>query len=45
MRCQFCRQAKPDVTVRRDPYAWEVDDKDWRVPMCDGCEQVRADDA
>lgn len=42
-RCEFCGQAKPDVSVRRDPYAWDVNDEEWLVPLCDLCEQSRAE--
>ncbi|MFJ2374977.1 hypothetical protein ACIOZL_19540 [Streptomyces sp. NPDC087769] len=45
MKCEFCHQAKPDVTVRRDPFAWEVNDEDWQIPLCDDCEQLRADES
>ncbi|MFI6730914.1 hypothetical protein [Streptomyces atratus] len=45
MKCEFCHEAKPDVTVRRDPFAWEVCDEDWQIPMCDTCEGDRADEA
>ncbi|MFF3730408.1 hypothetical protein ACFYXM_08845 [Streptomyces sp. NPDC002476] len=44
MKCEFCDKAKPDVTVRRDPFAWDVCDEDWQVPMCDACEGDRADE-
>ncbi|MER5512752.1 hypothetical protein ABT052_47015 [Streptomyces sp. NPDC002766] len=45
MNCEFCEQDRPDVTVRQDPFAREVNDEDWQVAMCDPCEQDRADDA
>ena len=45
MECEFCEQGTPDVEIRRDPFSWEVNDEDWQVPMCLGCEQERADDA
>ncbi|MEU5999089.1 hypothetical protein ABZ837_14815 [Streptomyces sp. NPDC047197] len=45
MRCAYCNEDKPDVTIRRDPFAWEVNDKDVQEAMCDGCEQIAADDA
>ena len=45
MNCEFCNEDKPDVSVRRDPLAWEVWDEEWDVPMCNACENDRADDA
>lgn len=45
MTCEFCDQEKPDVQVRRDPFAWEVNDEDWQIPMCSECEQTRFDDS
>ncbi|MFF4574859.1 hypothetical protein [Streptomyces sp. NPDC001410] len=45
MHCEFCGEAKPDVTVRQDPFAWVVLDEDDQVPMCDRCEQTRFDDS
>ena len=45
MTCEFCKEDKADVRVRQDPFAAEVCDTDWRVPMCDSCERDRADDA
>ncbi|MGW1848779.1 hypothetical protein [Streptomyces sp. NPDC001966] len=45
MNCEFCKEDKPGVTIRQDPFTWEVCDEDWRVPMCDPCEQNRADEA
>jgi hypothetical protein len=45
MTCEFCGQEKPDVEVQSDPFAWEVNGDDWRVPMCGGCVQARADEA
>lgn len=44
MKCEFCNEARPDVRVRRDPFAWEVCNEDWQIPLCDACEQDRADD-
>ncbi|MGC4984302.1 hypothetical protein ACLQ18_27285 [Streptomyces sp. DT193] len=44
-RCEFCGEDKPDVRVRQDPFAWNVNDEDWQVPMCDGCEQNRFDES
>ncbi|MFI9118811.1 hypothetical protein ACIGW0_05280 [Streptomyces bikiniensis] len=41
MKCEFCGQTKSDVEVRRDPFAWDVCNEDWQVPMCDDCEQTR----
>ncbi|GHJ19173.1 hypothetical protein [Streptomyces albus] len=43
MNCDECGEARPDVTVRQDPLAWEVWDEDRRVPLCDPCTQDRAD--
>ncbi|WP_409056810.1 hypothetical protein [Streptomyces sp. SYP-A7185] len=45
MRCAYCNEAKPDVTIRRDPFAWEVGDQDVQEPICDACEQSRADES
>lgn len=45
MRCQYCNEDKPDVTVRRDPFAWGVSDQDVQEPMCDACEQIRFEDS
>ncbi|GAB1340842.1 hypothetical protein ACE1SV_74320 [Streptomyces sp. E-15] len=45
MKCEFCDEDKPDVEVRQDPFAWEVNDVDWQVPICLECMQERADAA
>jgi hypothetical protein len=44
-RCHFCGLKKPDVSKREDPFARTVNDEEWRVPMCDDCEQDRAEEA
>lgn len=44
MKCEFCKQEKLDVRVKRDPFSWEINDEDWQVAMCDDCEQLRYDE-
>lgn len=42
LTCEFCNEAKKDVTVRRDTFALDVNNEDVRVAMCDACEVIRA---
>ncbi|MFJ6382987.1 hypothetical protein ACIQI7_23665 [Kitasatospora sp. NPDC092039] len=42
--CDYCDEAKPDVTVRVDPFDLEINDREWVRPLCDDCYQLRCDE-
>jgi hypothetical protein len=42
--CEMCGERKSDVTLRRDPFLWEVYDEEVLKYLCDDCWQTRKDD-
>lgn len=44
MTCSMCGKEKPDVHIRRDPYAYDVDNTEVLMALCDICTESRADD-
>ncbi|MFJ7910033.1 hypothetical protein [Kitasatospora sp. NPDC096204] len=42
--CHFCGESKPDVTVQEDPFALELNNESWSIPICDDCLQLRCDE-
>lgn len=45
MRCKFCEEEKPDVEMRPDPWAHEVEGDETPVPICDDCARQRFEDS
>jgi len=43
-KCGCCGREKPDVSVRLDPYAADIDGEKNYWAMCDHCEEARRDD-
>ncbi|MFF0389624.1 hypothetical protein ACFYS8_13170 [Kitasatospora sp. NPDC004615] len=44
MNCYFCGIDKPDVEVVADPFAKEINDEEWLIPLCNDCYGDRCDD-
>ena len=44
MKCERCGKDKEDTQMRPDPFANEIYDDNTKIPICDECWQVRADD-
>ncbi|MFD8598392.1 hypothetical protein ACFV1L_25645 [Kitasatospora sp. NPDC059646] len=44
MKCHFCNIAKPDVEVVADPYAADVNDEVWLIPLCGDCYSDRCEE-
>lgn len=44
MTCSECRQSKPDVRVRVDPYEEDVNGHVIERPLCDDCDELLADE-
>lgn len=41
MICEICKQDKPDVQLRIDPFDWEVNDVEVERYLCEECEHQR----
>ncbi|MFJ5883257.1 hypothetical protein [Kitasatospora cineracea] len=41
MECYFCGIDWPDVEVVADPFAWDVNNEEWLVPLCGECYSLR----
>lgn len=44
MKCKDCKQDKPDVRKRPDPYEEDVNKKRVIVTLCDECTEKRAEE-
>ena len=42
--CSQCKKVKPDVTMREDPYAAEIEGDHTLILLCDECEHENAMD-
>ncbi|MFJ1753860.1 hypothetical protein [Kitasatospora sp. NPDC088134] len=42
MECFFCPADGPDVEVVADPFAADVNNEEWLIPLCDDCYGSRA---
>ncbi|MFJ6139266.1 hypothetical protein [Kitasatospora sp. NPDC092286] len=42
--CYFCGESTPDVEDCADPFAREINDEEWIIPICTDCYQVRCDE-
>ncbi|MET8539206.1 hypothetical protein ABZW03_00895 [Kitasatospora sp. NPDC004799] len=42
--CYFCGESKPDVEVCADPFAWDVNNEKWIIPICADCYGLSCDE-